>query len=472
MAKPQWLKKGAGRAAAEIVASLRDAGHQAYLVGGCVRDLLLNRAPTDFDVATSARPREILSLFEKTFAVGAQFGVILVASKVAGETGEEQEVLTEVATFRSDSAYSDGRHPDAVRFADSAEEDVARRDFTINGMLLDPERFARTGDVMEATIDLVGGMQDLVAGVVRTIGEPRVRFAEDKLRMLRAVRFAARFGFEVENNTLRAIRAAVPEIDQVSRERVREELTRMLTEGAARQAFELLEQTRLLVEVLPEVARMRGVEQPPQYHPEGDVWIHTLMLVEQLPAGSPATLAWGALLHDVGKPATFRVAPDRIRFDGHVEVGVRMAEDICRRLRMSNSDTEQIMALVANHMRFADVEKMRDSTLKRFFRLNRFDEHLALHRMDCMASHRDLSLYQFALERYQTAEPEHIRPTPLMTGYDLIALGYRPGPEFRTMLNLVEDAQLEGTIHSREEALAMIGERFPRPANRSKKNSC
>jgi poly(A) polymerase len=241
----------------------------------------------------------------------------------------------------------------------------------------------------------------------------------------------------------------------------------MLTEGAARRAFELLEQTGLLVQVLPEVARMAGVKQPPQYHPEGDVWIHTRMLLQQLLPGCSATLAWGALLHDVGKPATFRIAPDRIRFDGHVEVGVRMAEDICRRLRMSNSDTEQILALVANHMRFADVEKMRDSTLKRFFRLDRFDEHLTLHRMDCMASHRDLSLYRFTLERYQTAAPEQIRPTPLITGDDLIALGHRPGPEFRKMLTLVEDAQLEGRIDTREQALAMIAERFPRPPNRA-----
>ena len=267
--------------------------------------------------------------------------------------------------------------------------------------------------------------------------------------------------FEIENETLRAIREASPEIDQVSRERVREELTRILTEGAARRGFEMLEQTGLLFEVLPEVTRMRGVQQPPQYHPEGDVWVHTLMLLEQLPAGAPATLAWGALLHDVGKPPTFRRAPDRIRFDGHVEVGVRMAEGICHRLRMSNSDTQQILALVANHMRFADVEKMRDSTLKRFFRLDRFDEHLALHRMDCMASHRDLSLYRFATERYETAEPQHIRPTPLVTGDDLIALGYRPGPEFRHILTVIEDAQLEGAIGSREQALAMIAEQFP-----------
>lgn len=447
------------QAATHIVDRLRTAGHAAYFAGGCVRDLLLGREPLDFDVATSATPQQVLAMFPRTFAVGAQFGVVLVV-----DAYEQAEILTEVATFRNDGAYKDGRRPESVSYTDSAEQDVLRRDFTINGMLIDPERLNASGSIDDAVLDFVGGREDLQKGIIRAIGDPSRRFAEDKLRMLRAVRFAARFGFEIEGNTLRAIRAAAAEIDQVSRERVREELTRMLTEGAARRAFELLEQSGLLAEVLPEIVRMRGVAQPPQYHPEGDVWIHTLMLLEQLPAGSAATLAWGALLHDVGKPATFRVAPDRIRFDGHVEVGVRMAEEICHRLRMSNSDTEQIMALVANHMRFADVEKMRDSTLKRFFRLDRFDEHLALHRMDCMASHRNLSLYQFALERYQTAAPDQIRPAPLITGDDLIALGYRPGPEFRSMLNLVEDAQLEGLVQTREQAFAMVAERFPRPA--------
>ncbi len=447
--------------ATQIVDRLRVADHAAYFAGGCVRDLLLGREPLDFDVATSATPEQVLAMFPRTFAVGAQFGVVLVV-----DAYDEVEILTEVATFRSDGDYKDGRRPESVSYTESAEQDVLRRDFTINGMLLDPEKLRAAANVDEAVLDFVGGREDLQRGIIRAIGDPSQRFEEDKLRMLRAVRFAARFGFAIEEKTLRAIRAAAPEIEQVSRERVREELTRMLTEGAARRAFELLEQTGLLAEVLPEVARMRGVKQPPQYHPEGDVWIHTLMLLEQLPAGVPATLAWGALLHDVGKPATFRIAPDRIRFDGHVEVGVRIAEAICHRLRMSNSDTEQIAALVANHMRFADVEKMRDSTLKRFFRLDRFDEHLALHRMDCMASHRDLSLYRFALERYQTAAPEQIRPTPLITGEDLIALGYKPGPKFRNMLNLVEDAQLEGTIHTREEALARIADRFPRIAER------
>ncbi len=464
LSQPSVPASARQQAATQIVDRLRAAGHAAYFAGGCVRDLLLGREPLDFDVATSATPEQVLAMFPRTFAVGAQFGVVLVV-----DAFDEAEILTEVATFRNDGAYKDGRRPESVSYTDSAEQDVLRRDFTINGMLLDPEKLRAEGNVDEAVLDFVGGREDLQQGIIRAIGDPRQRFAEDKLRMLRAVRFAARFGFEIEDQTLGAIRAAAPQIQQVSYERVREELTRMLTEGAARRAFELLEQTGLLVEVLPEVARMRGVEQPPQYHPEGDVLIHTLMLLEQLPMGVSATLAWGALLHDVGKPATFRIAPDRIRFDGHVEIGVRMAEKICQRLRMSNSDTEQILALVANHMRFADVEKMRDSTLKRFFRLDRFDEHLALHRMDCMASHRDVSLYEFALERYQTAAPEHIRPTPLMTGDDLIALGYRPGPEFRTMLNLIEDAQLEGAINSREEALGMIAERFPKPKSRVKK---
>ncbi len=454
-AEPQSVPASARReAATQIVKCLRAAGYAAYFVGGCVRDLLLGREPSDFDVATSATPDVVLKLFPRTFAVGAHFGVVLVADPY-----ELTEILTEVATFRSDGSYSDGRRPDAVQYTNSAEQDVLRRDFTINGMLLDP---VFSGDLKSAVLDFVGGIEDLNAGVIRAIGEPARRFAEDKLRMLRAVRFAARFGFVIESNTLAGIRALAQEIDQVSQERVRDELTRMLTEGAARRAFELLADTNLLGKILPEVSRMRGVEQPPQFHPEGDVWIHTLMLLEQLPAGCCATLAWGALLHDVGKPPTFRRAPDRIRFDGHVEVGVRMAEEICRRLRMSNSDTEQILALVANHMRFADVEKMRASTLKRFFRLHEFDEHLALHRMDCMASHGDLSLYRFAKQHYETAEPEQIHPAPLITGDDLIALGYWPGPDFRTMLTMVEDAQLEGSLHTREEALALLHANFPR----------
>ena len=435
----------AREAAAEIVARLRAAGHQAYFVGGCVRDVLLGRQPEDFDVATSARPEQVLAMFEKTQAVGAHFGVILVLS------GDEN--VTEVATFRSDGVYSDGRHPDAVRFSDSPEEDVKRRDFTINGMMLDPD-----GD---RVLDVVGGLDDLRFGVVRAIGDPVERFTEDKLRMLRGVRFAARFNFALEPVTAGAIRALASEVHQVSRERVRDELTRMLTEGHARRAFELLDSTGLLPQVLPEAAKMKGVAQPPQYHPEGDVWVHTLLLLDGLEAGCPMALGWGALLHDVGKPATFRVAPDRIRFDGHVEAGVRIAEEICRRLRFPNHETEQILLLIANHMRFADAPRMKQSTLKRFFRLQHFDQHLALHRLDCLASHGLLALYDFARERYASMPEEQVRPSLLVTGRDLIEAGYQPGPEFSKMLSAAEDAQLEGTVHNREEALALIRDRWP-----------
>jgi putative nucleotidyltransferase with HDIG domain len=441
---------GAQHAATEIVARLRAAGHQAYFVGGCVRDLLLRREPEDFDVATSAIPDQVLAMFDKTFPVGAHFGVVLVCTSGPAD----EEVVTEVATFRSDGAYTDGRHPDAVRFSNSPEEDVKRRDFTINGMMLDPAN----GTVL----DMVGGMQDLNAGLIRAIGDPSDRFAEDKLRMLRGVRFAARFAFELEPATARAIQQLAPAVSQVSHERVREELTRMLTEGHAKRAFELLDASGLLVQVLPEVVKMKGVAQPPQYHPEGDVWVHTLLLLEGLPAGCPLALAWAALLHDVGKPATFRIAPDRIRFDGHVEVGERIAAEICRRLRFANHETEQILSLVANHMRFADAPRMKESTLKRFFRLAQFDQHLALHRLDCLASHRSLELYDFVRQHFETLPQEQVRPQLLVSGKDLIEAGYPPGPQFTEMLALAEDAQLEGAVHTREQALALILQRWPR----------
>ena len=451
------MTKSNGQVAAEaIVERLRAQGYDAYFAGGCVRDMLLGRAPADFDVATSARPQVVLDLFPRTFAVGAHFGVVLVADEIDGE-----EIVTEVATFRSDGAYSDGRRPDEVRFSDSAQEDVLRRDFTINGMLLDPQLLAEMGDVAQAVLDFVGGRDDLAAGTVRAIGNAERRFAEDKLRMLRAVRFAARFGFAIEAATLAAIRAHAAEVSVVSCERIREELTRMLTEGHARSAFERLDATGLLKEVLPEIDRLHGVEQPPEYHPEGDVWVHTLLLLEKLPEGVSPTLAWGALLHDVGKPATFERAPDRIRFNGHVEVGVRIAESICRRLRFSGEETAQIVSLVENHMRFGDVMRMKESTLKRFFRLPRFPEHLALHRMDCLSSHGDLSLYEFAKERFETMPEEQVKPPLLVTGADLIASGYKPGPPFKEILAAAEDAQLEGRIHTAEEGLALVRETFP-----------
>ena len=451
------------RAAKEIVIALRAAGHQAYFAGGCVRDLLLGVEPKDFDVATSARPDVVMAMFAKTYSVGAHFGVVLVCTPA-----DDIEIATEIATFRHDGAYSDGRRPDAVRFSTDPREDVLRRDFTINGMLLDPLILEQTGDVAAATLDYVNGREDLAAGVLRAIGEPALRFAEDKLRMLRAVRFAARLELEIEAQTMAAIRASAPEIVQVSSERVRDELTLMLTEGHARRAFELLDATGLLAFVLPEALRLKGVAQPPQYHPEGDVWVHTMLLLEKLKPGASPTLAWGALLHDIGKPATFRPPDpkkpgDRIRFDGHVEVGVRMAEEILRRLRFSNEDTEQIVALVKNHMRFGDVLQMRESTLKRFLRLPGFDEHLALHWMDASSAHGDLQLYVFAKQHYEATPVETMRPSLLVTGKDLIAAGYHPGPEFKTMLEAAEDAQLEGRVATTEDGLAVVRERFGAP---------
>jgi poly(A) polymerase len=458
--------------ATEIVRILRERGHQAYFAGGCVRDLLLGRDPADYDVSTDATPRQVMQIFPQTFAVGEQFGVVLIPLRrddysVTGEDARRSigvRGAVEVATFRSDVGYSDGRHPDEVRFSKDPREDVQRRDFTINGMMLDPLVFNTTTN---GILDFVGGRDDLKAGIVRAIGDPERRFAEDKLRMLRAVRFAARFDYKIDPATMAAIQKLAPQIHQVSCERVREELTKMLTEGRARRAFQLLDSSRLLPEVLPEIAAMKGVEQPPQFHPEGDVFVHTLLLLEKLQAGGSGsvsvskTLAWGALLHDVGKPPTFRVAPDRIRFDGHVEVGVKMAAEICRRLRFSNHETDQILALVANHMRFADVQRMKQSTLKKFLRLPAFDEHLELHRIDCLSSHGQLDSYEYSREQWRSLPPEAIHPTPLITGRDLIDAGYEPGPRFKEVLTAVEDAQLEGRLTSREAAMEYVRREYP-----------
>jgi poly(A) polymerase len=442
--------------AKSIIEILRQRGFQGYLVGGCVRDLLLKREPKDYDVATDATPQQVMQIFPDTYPVGAQFGVVLVPVS-DGACGQSSAVskseMVEVATFRSDIGYSDGRHPDEVRFSRNPREDVARRDFTINGMLLDPV----SGEVL----DFVGGRNDLAAGIIRSIGDPEHRFEEDKLRMLRAVRFTARFEYEIDPGTFAAIQRQGDQIRVVSRERARDELTRMLTEGHADRAFQLLDETGLLPHVLPEISAMKGVQQPPDFHPEGDVFVHTLMLLDHLPEPCSPTLAWGALLHDVGKPPTFRVAADRIRFDDHVEVGVKMAEEICRRLRFSNDDTEQILALIQNHMRFGHVMRMKESTLKKFMRLPRFDEHMALHRADVLASHGNLGAYEYVQLKQNEIPPQMMRPSKLITGDDLIAAGHAPGPKFREILNAVEDAQLEGRLLSRDQALEFVHREFP-----------
>ena len=444
--------------AQSVCATLRSHGYQALLAGGCVRDVLLKRAPIDFDVATDATPEQVSAIFAKSVAVGAEFGVVQVW---------HGDLKVEVATFRSDGDYSDGRRPDRVTYSKTPEEDVKRRDFTINGLLMEPE----SGEIL----DFVGGQADLKAGVIRTIGDPDKRFSEDKLRLMRAVRFAARFGFEIESATMAAIQRHAKEISVVSAERLRDELTKILTEGAARRGFELLDATGLLPVVLPEIAAMKGVGQPPQYHPEGDVWTHTLLMIEQLPAETPATLAWGVLFHDVGKPPTFRPISetgDRIRFDGHASVGERMGEEICRRFRFSNEDTEQIVALIANHMRFKDVERMRTSTLKRFVRMPRFNEHMELHRLDCTSSHRHLIAYNFIQRMLAETPHEVIHPPKLLAGEDLLAMGYRPGPVFGQILATVEDAQLEGKIETKEDAAQFVRSKFkPKGPTRSEEEA-
>lgn len=428
--------------ALQVALSLQKAGFQAFLVGGCVRDLLLGREPKDFDLATDARPEQILELHPDADLVGAHFGVVLV---------RHGGFSVEVATFRSDHSYQDGRHPERVEFETDPRQDALRRDFTINALFMDP--------VTRRVADYVGGCEDLARGVIRAIGEPERRFEEDHLRMLRAVRFAARFGFTIDPATLAAIQTMAAAIHRVSAERVRDELVRILTEGGARRGFELLDETGLLQAILPEVAAMKGVEQPPQFHPEGDVWVHTLLMLEGLRSPTP-TQAFGVLLHDVGKPPTFRIA-DRIRFDGHVEAGVEIAERMLLRLRCSNEEIERVKALVANHMKFADLHRMKASTLKRFLRQHHFEEHLELHRLDCTSSHGSLENYEMAKRLLAELPEEQLQPPRLLTGADLIAAGYKPGPQFKEVLAAVEDAQLEGTVKTREEALELIATRWP-----------
>ena len=428
-------------AARQVCARLRAAGYRALFAGGCVRDGLLGRVPKDYDVATSARPADVQSLFPDTHAVGASFGVVLV--KVDG-------VATEVATFRSDGEYHDGRRPSTVRFV-AEEEDARRRDFTINALFYDPEA--------EDVLDYVGGTDDLRAGVVRTVGEAARRFEEDHLRLLRAIRFAARLDFNIEADTWAAIRAMAGTIGRISAERIRDELVMILTEGGARRGLELLEASGLLGEILPEVAAMRGVEQPPRFHPEGDVWTHTLLVLDQLEAPT-AALAMGALLHDVGKPCT-QTFKDRIRFNLHDKAGARLSEAICRRLRFANRDAARIAWLVENHMRLAHLPNMRESKRRRLVAGEGFDELLALGRADCLGSHRDLTTVEWIEDYRARLGEETPLPPPLISGDDLIGWGYTPGPRFSEMLRTVQDAYLDGQIAGREAAEAFVRDHWP-----------
>jgi len=425
----------------KIIENLHQAGFEAYFAGGCVRDRERGVAPKDFDITTSATPDQITQLFSKTVPVGAAFGVILVI---------EDDIPFEIATFRKEGPYQDGRHPEKVSFS-TVEEDVQRRDFTVNGLYLD----IRNNQV----IDLVGGREDLQKKIIRTIGDPEKRFLEDHLRLMRAIRFAVQLGFEIESATFAAIKKHAKKISLISAERVRDEFTKILTSPQPARGIRLLDETGLAKEFLPELSKMKGVEQPMEYHPEGDVFIHTLLLLDGL-KNAEIELAMGALLHDVAKPNTFQRAPDRIRFHGHDVLGAQMAREICKRLAFSNEQTELIASLVLEHLRFKDVFNMRLSTLKRFLSLPRFDLHLEQHRLDCLASHGNLDAYQFAKVKYEEFLKEPPPPSKLVTGADLKALGFVPGPIFTEILRDVEDQILEGAIRDREEALDYVKKKF------------
>ena len=466
-----------------ILSRLREAGHEAYFVGGCVRDHLLGREPKDWDIATSARPEDVETLFPRTISVGKAFGVILVH-----QAGRDYEV----ATFRGDGIYEDGRRPTEVRFT-SLEEDVQRRDFTINALMYDPAE--------SRVIDLVGGRRDIEARVLRTVGEAATRFAEDHLRILRAIRFAAWTGFTIHDDALKAMRSMAPLVARVSPERVGQELTRMLTEGCARRSVELLAEAGLLEHMLPEVARMQGVPQPPQFHPEGDVFVHTVLMLRfaddtfrrsiataELPdspgEGRPPNpyldtanggsslvfrcpderevLAWAVLLHDAGKPDTMTVS-DRIRFNCHDEKSAELAEAALMRLRRPGRIIKPVWELVRRHMRFSSLTEMRQAKRRRFLQDPLFPLHLELHRLDCLASHGKLDHYEYGLSAWLEELAREPEPVPILRGQDLLDLGYRPGPEMGAMLDAVTDAHLEGIVGTREEACEWVLREHPLP---------
>lgn len=429
------------RVAAEIVDKLRQAGFAAYFAGGCVRDRIMGVKPLDYDIATAASPQKIMALFKRTVPVGIQYGVVLVV---------EKGIPFEVAAFRRDGIYIDGRHPVNVDFAQSPEQDVKRRDFTINGLLYDP--------VNGQVLDYVGGKRDIQQGLIRAIGNPEERFAEDKLRMMRAVRFASRYLYQIEAGTLAAIKKLAPAIGEVSLERIRDELDKIIRGRHPGFGLQLLEDTGLLIYVLPEVSALVGVAQPEEFHPEGDVFIHSKIMLDLLDQPS-FKLAFAALLHDIGKPRTF-VQAERIRFDGHVQLGARMADNICRRLKMSNEQREHITTYIWNHLKFMDVQEMREAKLKRFMQSETFLEELELHRVDCLASHGKLDNWFFCRQKLVEYSQEQLRPVPLISGDDLIELGYKPGPVFKEILNRVADLQLENELMTTDQALTWVKENY------------
>ena len=426
-----------------IVGRLRRDGHESYTVGGAVRDRLLRRTPHEVDVATAATPAQVAEIFPRTVSVGAAFGVVVVV---------QDDAQVEVATFREDGDYGDGRHPDSVRFAD-AGEDAARRDFTVNGLFYDPEA--------EAIVDFVGGLEDLRRGVIRAIGAAGARFQEDYLRMLRAVRFTAALDFTLDPATMAAIREHAQGIDRVSPERIFTEFTKMLVGPNPDRAFELLDESGLLACTLPELTALKGLEQPPQFHPEGDVWVHTLLLLRGMVHPGPA-LAWATLLHDLGKAPTFKIGENgRETFPGHADEGAAMTRRLLRRLRASGDLTEQAGEIVRHHMSFINVPKMRQSTLRRLLARPTFGDELEMHRLDCLASHGKLDNYAFCLDELRALGDEPPVPPPLVSGRDVMALGVPQSPRIGELLRDLQELQLNGKIDTREDALAWLETQCP-----------
>ncbi len=436
--------------AREIVARLQGAGFAAFWVGGCVRDFLLGRAPQDFDIATDAKPEQVEKLFRKTIPVGKKFGVIIVV---------ENGIQFQVATFRAEADYQDGRHPEKIVFA-NAEADASRRDFTVNGLFYDP--------LTEKIHDWVGGEKDLRAKIIRTIGRPEERFGEDHLRLLRAVRFAAQLDFEIEAKTFSAIKSLAPKIKFISAERVRDELLKLFRPPHAARGLVLLRDSGLLEHILPELAATIGCEQSPDFHPEGSVFNHICLMLEKLPqpslkssfgaASGLESLPWAVLLHDIAKPVTAErdAATGKIHFYGHEKVGADMAEKILKRLRFSKKQTEEIVAVVRHHMQFKDVKQMRKATLRRLLLRETFPLELELHKLDCLGSHGDLEHYHFLVGQAEELKKlPAIRP-PLLTGKDLIALGIKPGKELGALLAEIRELQLADELKTPRQAKAWV----------------
>ena len=431
--------------ATKVISKLQQSGYLAYFAGGCVRDLLRDQVPTDYDIATNALPEQVTSLFSKTRSVGAHFGVIIVISG---------EFAFEVATFRNDGSYGDGRRPESVEFT-SPEEDVLRRDFTINGIFYDP--------IEGSTIDYVNGQDDIESGTVRAIGDPESRFREDHLRLLRAVRFAARFDYQIEENTWAAICSHAEEIKNISEVRIRDELSKILTDPNRVRGFDLLVESGLMEAMIPEILDLKGCEQPPQFHPEGDVFVHTRLMLTLLKDDPSLSLVLSVLLHDIGKPSTYSYdeESDRIRFNGHDKIGAEMASDILKRLKFPNKVIEEVTEMVANHMTFKDVQKMREAKLKRFMARPTFEDETELHRVDCLGSWGGLDNYDFLNQKRTEFDNEPIIPPPLLTGNDLIEIGWEPGPRLGEVLTKVQDMQLEKNLNSKEEALDWVNANYP-----------